>query len=568
MLPATPPRLVARPPPDSWFPWCSGEIGSQLSEPCPCPPPPHQPGCPSPLYSLVRFSCNLCSASYPGTEQLFQHLIEVHTTDLCTVRCGYCECDVSDDHSASLHQAGRQHAVLIKEYKASKSSVENWLTESCDPQNNSDRCFLKLKPLTEILTDQALKDLERDPPPDLTGQRRKEEVGGKDKNCGQEVSKQDYMSSSLPRIDHRISSASADSGRGGEIKNPCIIFLSGEKNELATLNKKNVSEVFGPNIRMFPSSNSVLVCLESRKEADKFDRKSVIINNCEFGVSKKNCVSLLKLIGIPGTVNDGDIKTFFKANGSHDKVEFLCSYGGSAIVAFRAKSDCQRWEGKQLLIGSSTIVAQKLWSSAKESAGKYQVRIIGVKKDVSKKDMMEAVRQAGTHLTSVELTGQGGEAIITFQNKENANLWVGKTIQIKSSILKFEHMLIEETVSLPLGKRNNLLQTSLNARTSLLDSRTRSLNFRSGTQLRFRSRSRSRSRSFRSERRTVRSRTRSRSRSRPRAYKRKNTVSNSRSRSRSSSERNKRGRKQERRSMRRSSRSKSRQRRSRSRLRS
>ena len=558
MLPATPPRLVARPAPDPWFPWCPGEIGfdgsSQLSEPCPCPPPPHQPGCPSPLSSLVKFSCNLCSASFPGTEQLFQHLLEVHTSDLGTVRCGYCDCDVSNDHVASLHQAGRQHAVLFKEYQATKSIEKGGgRTESCDLQNKSGRRILKLRPVTEILTDQALKELESDPAPVLTGQ-----------NCGQdEEAKQNYRSSSLPRVDHRMSSASGDVER----RNPCIIFLSGEKNKLATLNKKNVSEVFGPNITMFPSSNSVLVCLESRKDADKFDRKSVKINNCEFSVSRKNCVSLLKLIGIPGTVNDGDIKTFFKANGSRDEVEFLCSYGGSAIVAFRAKSDSQRWEGKQLLIRSSTILAQNMWPSAKKfaSPGSYQVRISGLKKDVSKGDVLDALRQAGTHLISVDLAGQGGEAIITYKNKEDANLWAGKTIPIKNSLIKFGNIPIEEIVSQPLGKLNKLLQTSSNTRSSLLDSRTRSLNFRPGTQLRVRSKSRSRSSSFRRERRTVRSRTRSRSRSRPRAYKRKNTSSN-RSRSKSSSERNKRGRKQKRRSIRRSSRSKSRQRRSRSRL--
>ena len=361
--------------------------------------------------------------------------MEVHTSDLCTAKCDHCKNDVIDNLASSLHQADSENAEFMNPAQFSEKALEKNFdveakVEGVFKQEDSGHCkrTLKLRPLTEILTEQALEELVKVPLKDVAV------AAGVN---GVNVPSEHAQESKALNQTHRETK---------EIIISSIVFLRGKSDDLAKITKKIVSEYFGYDMKQFwwfPAFETIIVDLESPAEAERFDGRTININNNEFKTSREICQNknkffLLRLYEIPCTVNAKDIRRFFISRGVLDLLDiFMRRDCVAAVVAFGTRSTYQRWEGKQLHIKSATIHAREFRPVCDIKSG--QLRIAGVKKNVTKEDITESFQNAGRPITSVTFpAGYSGSAIVTFKSREDVNTWEdGEMIEIKNCLITF-----------------------------------------------------------------------------------------------------------------------------------
>jgi len=425
LLPET---LVPRLPPDCWGPWQRDIVTDDNS------PSGLKPSCCTPVCRSVKFSCNLCRDSFSRREQWLEHLGDVHTSDLCTVKCDQCKNDVTDNLASSLHQADSEYAEFMNQAhlpdEALEKNIDVEVKVEGAKQDDSGQCkrTLKLRPLTEILTEQALEGLAKVPPRDAAVAAGVNSVNDPSENAQQ------------PKA---LNQTHRETKEG---MNSSTVFLRGNSDDLAKLTKKIVSEYFGYDLkkfRWFPAFETIIIDLESPVEAERFDGRTVTINNKEFKTSREICQNkkkffLLRLYEIPCSVNAKDIRRFFTSRGVLDLLDiFMRRDCFAAVVAFGTRSDYQRWEGKQLHIKSATIHTSEMRPVSGITSG--QLRIAGLKKNVTREDITESFQNAGRPITSVTFpAGNTGSAIVTFKSREDANTWEdGEMNEIKNCVITF-----------------------------------------------------------------------------------------------------------------------------------
>jgi len=122
----------ATPPVDPWFPWRRPDSEMEFNF-------NQQINCSHPNTHQEVFVCNLCSITFSDKEQLKNHLIKEHEEDLISVRCVSCKSDVANKHKKD--------------------------DELCDVKDK--RRKVRLRPLTEILKEEALNEMEVSSEPEV-----------------------------------------------------------------------------------------------------------------------------------------------------------------------------------------------------------------------------------------------------------------------------------------------------------------------------------------------------------------------------------------------------------------